>query len=199
MPRGEIATAPDKQPAVDPETLSSIKQMLTTPNADTAMQGVGLARSPAAEALCAALLAGVRLRQERAGAEQQARAEEHGEHELDLVTTAAMTALVVFVAGTVFLLETVLRRDEASAHLSQDRLLPAAQLAMPIREFRVHLGQRVQHDRLRQVTGAGEPFRQIHWTTRPHRLGCVFDTLGFHEITHQRRSSRNIAGTRQRL
>ncbi|WP_431798492.1 hypothetical protein [Microbacterium kunmingense] len=34
--------------------------------------------------------------------------------ELDLVTTAAMTALVVFVAGTVFLLETVLRRDEAA-------------------------------------------------------------------------------------
>lgn len=33
---------------------------------------------------------------------------------LDLVTTAVMTALVVFVAGTVFLLETVLRRDEAA-------------------------------------------------------------------------------------
>jgi|ETN07SMinimDraft_1059922.scaffolds.fasta_scaffold152150_1 hypothetical protein len=59
MPRGEIATAPDKQPAVDPETLSSIKQMLTNPNADTAMQGIVLARSPDDEALCEALLAGV--------------------------------------------------------------------------------------------------------------------------------------------
>lgn len=34
--------------------------------------------------------------------------------DLDLVTSAVMTALVVFVAGTVFLLETVLRRDEAA-------------------------------------------------------------------------------------
>ncbi|NYF16268.1 GGDEF domain-containing protein [Microbacterium sp. AK009] len=32
--------------------------------------------------------------------------------DLDLVTAAVMTALVVFVAGTVFLLETVLRRDD---------------------------------------------------------------------------------------
>ncbi|WP_322409263.1 hypothetical protein [Microbacterium invictum] len=37
--------------------------------------------------------------------------------ELDLVTTAVMTALVVFVAGTVFLLETVLRRDEAAGRV----------------------------------------------------------------------------------
>jgi hypothetical protein len=33
--------------------------MLTNPNADTAMQGIVLARSPDDEALCEALLAGV--------------------------------------------------------------------------------------------------------------------------------------------
>lgn len=37
--------------------------------------------------------------------------------DLDLVTMAVMTALVVFVAGTVFLLETVLRRDEPAGRV----------------------------------------------------------------------------------
>jgi GGDEF domain-containing protein len=37
--------------------------------------------------------------------------------DLDLVTVAVMTALVVFVAGSVFLLETVLRRDEPAGRM----------------------------------------------------------------------------------
>ena len=51
--------APDKQSAVAPKTLSSVTQMLTTPNADTVMQGIELVRSLDDEALCEALLEGV--------------------------------------------------------------------------------------------------------------------------------------------
>ena len=51
--------APDKRSAVDPKTLSSVTQMLTTANADTVMQGIELVRSLDDEALCEALLEGV--------------------------------------------------------------------------------------------------------------------------------------------
>lgn len=37
--------APDKQSAVDPKTLSSVTQMLTTANADTVIQGIELVRN----------------------------------------------------------------------------------------------------------------------------------------------------------
>ena len=50
--------APDKQSAVDPKTLSSVTQILMTPNADTVMQGIELVRSLDDEALCEALRAG---------------------------------------------------------------------------------------------------------------------------------------------
>ncbi len=51
--------APDKPPAVDPKMLSSVTQMLTTPDADRVMQGIELVRSLDDEALCDALLEGV--------------------------------------------------------------------------------------------------------------------------------------------
>ena len=51
--------APDKPPAVDPKMFSSVKQMLTTPDADRVMQGIELVRSLDDEALYDALLEGV--------------------------------------------------------------------------------------------------------------------------------------------
>ena len=51
--------ARDKQPPGDPKTLSSVTQMLTTPDPDRVMQGIELVRSLDDEALCEALLEGV--------------------------------------------------------------------------------------------------------------------------------------------